>query len=54
MNDPISVILDHLKVELELSEKLFLILQKEEKSLINNDLSQLENISIEKSQLISE
>lgn len=54
MNDPISVILDHLKVELELSEKLFLILQKEEKSLINNDLTQLENISTEKSQLISE
>jgi len=54
MNDPASVILDHLKVELELSEKLFLILQKEEKSLINNDLTQLENISTEKSQLISE
>ena len=54
MNDPVSVILDHLKVELELSEKLFLILQKEEKSLINNDLTQLENISTEKSQLISE
>ena len=54
MNDPISVILDHLKVELELSEKLFLILQKEEKSLINNDLTQLESISTEKSQLISE
>lgn len=54
MNDPVSVILDHLKVELELSEKLFLILQKEEKSLINNDLTQLESISTEKSQLISE
>ena len=54
MNDPVSVILDHLKVELELSEKLFLILQKEEKSLINNDLTQLESISTEKSQLISD
>lgn len=54
MNDPVSNILDHLKVELDLSEKLFLILQKEEKSLINNDLTQLESISTEKSQLISE
>jgi flagellar biosynthesis/type III secretory pathway chaperone len=54
MNDPISVLSDHLKVELELSEKLFSILKREEESLIKNDLNQLEIITTEKSQLISE
>ena len=54
MNDPITALLDHLSVELALAEKLFSILKKEEKSLINNDLSQLEIITSEKTQLISE
>ena len=54
MNDPITALLDHLSVELALAEKLFSILKKEEKSLINNDLSQLEIITTEKTQLISE
>jgi flagellar biosynthesis/type III secretory pathway chaperone len=54
MNDPVKALLDHLSVELELAEKLFSILEKEEKSLINNDLNQLEAITAEKTQLISE
>jgi len=54
MNDPISALSDHLKVELGLSEKLFSILKREEESLIKNDLNQLEVITSEKSQLISE
>ena len=54
MNDPVKALLDHLSVELELAEKLFSILEKEEKSLINNDLNQLEAITSEKTQLISE
>jgi flagellar biosynthesis/type III secretory pathway chaperone len=54
MNDPISALSDHLKVELGLSEKLFSILKREEESLIKNDLNQLEIITTEKSQLISE
>jgi len=54
MNDPISALLDHLKVELGLSEKLFSILKREEESLIKNDLNQLEIVTTEKSQLISE
>jgi flagellar biosynthesis/type III secretory pathway chaperone len=54
MNDPVKALLDHLSVELELAEKLFSILKKEEKSLINNDLNQLEAITAEKTQLISE
>ena len=54
MNDPVTALLDHLSVELALAEKLFSILKKEEKSLINNDLSQLEIITSEKTQLISE
>jgi flagellar biosynthesis/type III secretory pathway chaperone len=54
MNDPVKALLDHLSVELELAEKLFSILEKEEKSLINNDLNQLEVITAEKTQLISE
>ena len=54
MNDPVTALLDHLTVELALAEKLFSILKKEEKSLINNDLSQLEIITTEKTQLISE
>jgi len=54
MNDPITALLDHLTVELALAEKLFSILGKEEKSLINNDLNQLELITTEKTQLISE
>ena len=54
MNDPISALLDHLKVELELAEQLFSILKSEEASLIKNDLNQLETITSEKSQLISE
>ena len=54
MNDPVTALLDHLTVELALAEKLFSILKKEEKSLINNDLSQLEIITSEKTQLISE
>lgn len=54
MNDPVTALLDHLSVELALAEKLFSILKKEEKSLINNDLSQLEAITTEKTKLISE
>jgi flagellar biosynthesis/type III secretory pathway chaperone len=54
MNDPISALLGHLKVELELAEQLFSILKSEEASLIKNDLNQLETITSEKSQLISE
>jgi len=54
MNDPISALLDHLKVEQGLAEKLFSILKREEESLIKNDLNQLEVITTEKSQLISE
>jgi len=54
MHDPVTTLLDHLTVELALSEKLFSILEKEEKSLINNDLNQLETITAEKTQLISE
>jgi flagellar biosynthesis/type III secretory pathway chaperone len=54
MNDPVTALLDHLTVELALAEKLFSILEKEEKSLINNDLNQLEAITAEKTQLISE
>ena len=54
MSDPISTLLDHLKVELELAEKLFSILKSEEESLIKNDLNQLEIYTAEKSQLISE
>jgi flagellar biosynthesis/type III secretory pathway chaperone len=54
MNDPISALLDHLKVELGLAEKLFSILKSEEESLIKNDLNQLEIFTTEKSQLISE
>ena len=54
MNDPISALLDHLKVEQGLAEKLFSILKSEEESLIKNDLNQLEIITTEKSQLISE
>ena len=54
MNDPISALLDHLKVELGLAEKLFSILKSEEESLIKNDLNQLEIYTAEKSQLISE
>lgn len=54
MNDPISALLDHLKVELELAEQLFSILKSEEASLIKNDLNQLETITTKKSQLISE
>jgi hypothetical protein len=54
MNDPITALLDHLTVELALAERLFSILGKEEKSLINNDLNQLELITTEKTQLISE
>jgi flagellar biosynthesis/type III secretory pathway chaperone len=54
MNGPVTALVDHLSVELALAEKLFSILKKEEKSLINNDLSQLEIITSEKTQLISE
>ena len=54
MHDPVTALLDHLSVELALAEKLFSILEKEEKSLINNDLNQLETITAEKTQLISE
>ena len=54
MNGPVTALADHLSVELALAEKLFSILKKEEKSLINNDLSQLEIITSEKTQLISE
>jgi flagellar biosynthesis/type III secretory pathway chaperone len=54
MSDPISALLDHLKVEQGLAEKLFSILKREEESLIKNDLNQLEVITSEKSQLISE
>jgi flagellar biosynthesis/type III secretory pathway chaperone len=54
MNDPISALFDHLKVEQGLAEKLFSILKREEESLIKNDLNQLEVITSEKSQLISE
>lgn len=54
MNDPVTALLDHLTVELALAEKLFSILENEEKSLINNDLNQLELITTEKTQLISE
>ena len=54
MNDPISALLDHLKVEQGLAEKLLSILKSEEESLIKNDLNQLEIITTEKSQLISE
>jgi flagellar biosynthesis/type III secretory pathway chaperone len=54
MNGPVKALVDHLSVELALAEKLFSILKKEEKSLINNDLSQLEIITTEKTQLISE
>lgn len=54
MSDPISALLDHLKVEQGLAEKLFSILKREEESLIKNDLNQLEVITTEKSQLISE
>jgi flagellar biosynthesis/type III secretory pathway chaperone len=54
MNDPISALFDHLKVEQGLAEKLFSILKREEESLIKNDLNQLEIITSEKSQLISE
>jgi flagellar biosynthesis/type III secretory pathway chaperone len=54
MSDPISALLDHLKVEQGLAEKLFSILKREEESLIKNDLNQLEIITSEKSQLISE
>jgi flagellar biosynthesis/type III secretory pathway chaperone len=54
MHDPVTALLDHLSVELALAEKLFSILEKEEKSLINNDLNQLEAITAEKTQLISE
>jgi flagellar biosynthesis/type III secretory pathway chaperone len=54
MNGPVTALVDHLSVELALAEKLFSILKKEEKSLINNDLSQLEKITSEKTQLISE
>ena len=54
MNDPISALLGHLKVELELAEQLFSILKSEEASLIKNDLNQLETITTKKSQLISE
>jgi len=54
MSDPISALLDHLKVEQGLAEKLFSILKSEEESLIKNDLNQLEVITTEKSQLISE
>ena len=54
MNDPVTALLDHLSVELALAEKLFSILKKEEKSLINNDLSELEITTSEKTQLISE
>lgn len=48
MNDPVTALLDHLTVELALAEKLFSILENEEKSLINNDLNQLELITTEK------
>jgi hypothetical protein len=41
MNGPVTALVDHLSVELALAEKLLSILKKEEKSLINNDLSQL-------------
>ena len=54
MNGPVTALVDHLSVELALAEKLLSILKKEEKSLINNDLSQLEIITSEKTQLISE
>ena len=54
MNGPVTALVDHLSVELALAEKLSSILKKEEKSLINNDLSQLEIITSEKTQLISE
>jgi flagella synthesis protein FlgN len=54
MNGPVTALVDHLSVELALAEKLLSILKKEEKSLINNDLSQLEIIASEKTQLISE
>lgn len=54
MNDPVTALLDHLSVELALAEKLFSVLEKEEKSLINNDLNQLEIITTDKTQLISE
>jgi flagellar biosynthesis/type III secretory pathway chaperone len=54
MNGPVTALVDHLSVELALAEKLFSILKKEEKSLINNDLSQLEIVTSEKTQLISE
>jgi len=54
MNGPVTALVDHLSIELALAEKLFSILKKEEKSLINNDLSQLEIITSEKTQLISE
>jgi flagellar biosynthesis/type III secretory pathway chaperone len=54
MNGPITALLDHLTVELALAEKLFLTLKIEQKSLINNDLNQLEIITSEKTQLISE
>jgi flagellar biosynthesis/type III secretory pathway chaperone len=54
MNDPISALFDHLKVEQGLAEKLFSILKREEESLIKNDLNQLEVITSEKSQLINE
>ena len=54
MNNPISALFDHLKVEQGLAEKLFSILKREEESLIKNDLNQLEVITSEKSQLISE
>jgi flagellar biosynthesis/type III secretory pathway chaperone len=54
MNDPISALFDHLKVEQGLAEKLFSILKREEESLIKNDLNQLEVITSEKFQLISE
>lgn len=54
MNDPVTALLDHLSVELALAEKLFSVLKKEEKSLINNDLNQLEIITTDKTQLISE